>query len=160
MKRTALKYLDSRPIRLDLNIQPMAEVLSPRARRQGNSCCSFSSIISRILTAIPRNSRTLFAASSPLKDHSLPTLTRQARPLSVYPPSPKGQESDQAMAVGVLIVNRFIEIPSLAAPRKCFQSSRSSISSWFNLTFLFLANGRRSIFSRRGLIKCRLRGIR
>ena len=93
-------------------------MLSPRTIRQGKD--SFSSDASNnnnsTETAIPRNSSTLLTVSSPLNTQPNGILTRHARPEKVYPPSPKGQESDQANRVGVLVVTRrFIEIPTCAA---------------------------------------------
>ena len=114
----------------------MADVLSPKTIKQGKD--SFSSAASAnnnsTDTAIPKNSNTLFTVSSPLNIQSWGILTRQALPEKVYPPSPKGHESDHAKRVGVLMTRRFIDIPWWATLRYSNHKRRSSISSFVNLT--------------------------
>ena len=141
----------------------MADVLSPRTIRHGKD--SFSSFDSRnsksTETAIPKNSRTLLTVSSPRKLQSMGILTRQALPEKVYPPSPKGQESDHAKRVGVLVTRRLIDIPLLATLRYSSQRCRSSTSSLVNLTICrALLRLVVWLFCRISFRKCRLSGMR
>ena len=92
----------------------MAEVLSPSARMQAKGVSLLSEMSKRTFTAKAKNSNTLLTVSSPRIGEVAPICFRHAVPLRVYPPSPNGQESDQATAVGTLVVKRFREIPALA----------------------------------------------
>jgi hypothetical protein len=86
-------------------------------------------------------------------------LIRQARPLILYPATPKGQESDRQTRVGWRMVRQFIEIPWFAVSRNLTHKVMSLISSQGSEISCFW--GWLSWIRFRNLLrKCLARGIR
>ena len=122
-----------RPRAADLCSHPIADVLSPRARM--HAWTELGSVVqlrhsSHTLIIIPKNSRRLLIPGCPKMKLSDGILILQAFPVArLYPPIPNGQESDQQILVGFLVVTKFMDTPWFALTKNVFQSSKSRMTS-------------------------------